>query len=95
MTKAFTSNSVLVRNADLPSAELGPDDKVLLDPDHGVYYGLEGPAKRVWDLLEQETSLMAICTRLQSEYDVDAKTCERDARSFICDLIDNGLVTVR
>jgi hypothetical protein len=95
MSTAFTSDSVLVRNNALPSADLGPDDKVLLDADHGVYFGLEGPAKRIWDLLEQKTTLDAICTALQHEYDVDPQTCERDARTFIGDLIENGLVTIR
>ncbi len=95
MTKALTSDSILVRNNALPSADLGPDDKVLLDAEQGVYFGLEGPAKRIWDLLEEKTTLSAICTALQNEYDVDPKTCEHDARTFIGDLIDNGLVTVR
>ena len=35
-------DSILVRTSQLPAAELGPDDTVLLDAERGVYYGLEG-----------------------------------------------------
>jgi len=88
-------DSILVRTSQLPAAELGPDDTVLLDAERGVYYGLEGPARQIWEELSEETTLDDICTSLIQEYDVEREQCESDTREFLAELIENGLVKVR
>ncbi len=89
------SDSILIRTSQLPAAELGPDDTVLLDAERGVYYGLEGPARQIWDKLTEEITLEDICTSLIEEYDVEREQCESDTRGFLAELIENGLVKVR
>ena len=89
------SDSILIRTSQLPAAELGPEDTVLLDAERGVYYGLEGPARRIWEELSEETTLDKICTSLVEEYDVEREQCESDTRGFLAELIENGLVKVR
>lgn len=89
------SDSIIIRTSQLPAAELGPDDTVLLDAERGVYYGLEGPARQIWDKLNQETTLHDICQALGEEYDVEPEQCESDTRDFIVELIENGLVKFR
>ncbi|WP_108880579.1 PqqD family peptide modification chaperone [Anderseniella sp. Alg231-50] len=89
------SDSILIRTSQLPAAELGPDDTVLLDAERGVYYGLEGPARQIWEKLSEEVTLDDICTSLVKEYDVEREQCESDTRDFIAELIENGLVKVR
>ena len=91
----LTADMVLVRTSELPAAELGPEDTVLLDAEHGVYYGLEGPARVIWDLLQTECTLDDICSALVQRYDVDEATCMKDTRAFILELVENGLVTTR
>ena len=89
------SDDNIILTNQLPAAELGPDDTVLLDPERREYYGLEGPARQIWDKLNQETTLQAICQALTEEYDVEPAQCESDTREFILELIENGLVKVR
>ncbi|MEO1160129.1 MAG: PqqD family protein [Pseudomonadota bacterium] len=89
------SDSILIRTSQLPAAELGPDDTVLLDAERGVYYGLEGPARQIWEKLGEEVTLDDICTSLVREYDVEREQCESDTRDFIAELIENGLVKIR
>lgn len=89
------TDSILIRTSQLPAAELGPDDTVLLDAERGVYYGLEGPARQIWDKLSEEITLEDICTSLIEEYDVEREQCESDTRGFLAELIENGLVKVR
>lgn len=91
----INSETLLCRAVELPQAELGPDDTVLLDADHGVYYGLEGPARTIWDLLASNLTYGEICERLLERYDVDADTCRTDTLAFVRQLIENGLVTTR
>lgn len=88
-------DTILCRTSQLPQAELGPDDTVLLDADHGVYYGLEGPARTIWDLLESDCSLADLCTKLVERYDVDPQTCRHDTIEFVRQLAENGLVSTR
>ncbi len=92
---AINAATVLSRSAELPQAELGPDDTVLLDADHGVYYGLEGPARAIWDMLASDLTFGQVCDRLIEMYDVDAETCRRDTLAFVEQLVENGLVTAR
>lgn len=94
-TSTFTPDTVLVRTSQLPEAELGPEDTVLLDAEQGVYYGLEGPARVIWDLLKSETSVNGIVDVLVTRYEIDRATCSNETTSFIKDLIENGLVRVR
>jgi len=96
MNKQTINNDTrLVRTSKLPSAELGPNDTVLLDAEQGVYYGLEGPARNIWDCLGNETSFADICLDLAKKYDVEPSQCERDTRVFIQQLLENGLVKIR
>ena len=93
MTNAvIDSASVLSRATQLPEAELGPEDTVLLDADNGVYYGLEGPARMIWDMLGSDLTFGEICNRLVQHYDVDAETCRRDTAAFVQQMIEAGLV---
>lgn len=87
-------DSILIRTSQLPAAELGPDDTVLLDAERGVYYGLEGPARQIWEKLSEETTLDNICSALVQEYNVEREQCETDTRGFLAELIENGLVKV-
>ena len=94
-TSQISDNAVLIRTSQLPAAELGPQDTVLLDAEKGVYYGLEGPARVIWDMLENECTIVDICTSLLERYDIDAATCTRDTRAFLEELLSNGLVSIR
>lgn len=94
-TQQISDSTVLIRTSQLPEAELGPQDTVLLDAEKGVYYGLEGPARVIWDMLETECTLADICSSLLSRYKVDEETCRRDTVTFLHELQSNGLVTIR
>jgi hypothetical protein len=91
----ISDTAVLIRTSQLPAAELGPQDTVLLDAEKGVYYGLEGPARVIWDMLENECTLVNICSALLERYDIDEATCRHDTRVFLEDLLGNSLVSIR
>lgn len=60
----------------------------------GRYFGCDPVGARVWALLEQPTSISALCERLMEEYSgVDRDRCAQDVIAFIRDLIDEGLVS--
>jgi hypothetical protein len=68
---------------------------VLLHVTTGQYYGLDGVAIRVWQLLEGDgTSLRKMCEALKQEYDVDPATVEADVSSLMDGLVTHQLVAV-
>ena len=56
------------------------------------YYGVEGPAYRIWALLASETSLGSICGTLAAEYEVESQRCRMETAAFPSMLISEGLV---
>ena len=80
------------RNPAIPQASLSSDEMALLDAAQGMYYGLNGPATRIWELLEKPRSLGDICQVLLAEFEVDPADCERDTRDFIARLQAVALV---
>ena len=65
---------------------------VVLDLDSGIYYGLEGIGRRIWELLEEPSNLADLLARLTSEYDVEENTLRRDVTHFLNQLLKNKLI---
>jgi hypothetical protein len=65
---------------------------VLLDPERGEYFGLDEVGTRIWELLPDHPSAVALAERLVEEYDAPAGTLEADAAALLGQLADAGLV---
>lgn len=86
------ANATFQRHASVLSASLGPDDIALLDGARESYFGLEGPAGRIWQLLEQPATLDSICAALVAEYDVEPARCRQETAALLADLATRSLV---
>ena len=84
----------LVRNPDVLQASLGESELALLSAKASQYFGLEGPASAIWNLLEKEQTLQGLCEVLTDSYDVPADVCARDAAAFVAELIEHDLVRI-
>ena len=72
------------------------DDELLaLDPQAGLCFSLNVTAARVWQLIDDPTSLDAICRRLVNEFDVDDDTCLRGVAELVSELEAAGFVEVQ
>lgn len=69
-------------------------DTVMMSIDRGEYYGVTGVGTRIWELLENPTSLAQVITTISAEFEVDEATCQADAERFIQELMDNGMVSL-
>ena len=92
--ETISESAIVVAASDVLVSEFA-NELVLLNLRDGVYYGLEDVGARLWALLRQPTTLLAIRDALVSEYDVEPKRCDRDARALIGDLVAKGLVTIQ
>ena len=84
----------LVRSPGILQASLGEGEIALLGAEASKYFGLEGPASAIWNLLEKEQSLQSLCDALTASYEVPADVCARDAVAFVDELIEHDLVRI-
>jgi len=74
----------VVRSQRFALAEAG-SQFYLLDIDRGDSFGISSVGARIWSLIAEPVRIAEICARLQSEFNVDPATCERD----VLDLLDS------
>jgi hypothetical protein len=91
---AIGRDTRLVRDDGVHQAELGPGQIALLGVAQGEYYGVDGPAALIWELLASEISVGAICDEVMKAYDVSEEQCLPDTIAFISELLSEKLVRV-
>lgn len=89
----FGSEDRLSRVQNLLSTELD-QETVLMSIDAGAYYGLEGPARSIWEILETPLTFSALVDRLVEEYQVSSETCAADLEKFLSEMEREGLLRV-
>jgi hypothetical protein len=77
----------------LLSTELD-QETVLMSIDAGAYYGLEGSARSIWEMLETPLTFSALLDRLVEEYRVSPETCAADLERFLGEMEREGLLRV-
>jgi hypothetical protein len=91
---AIPDSATVTAAPDLLVSEFGAE-LVILNLKDGVYFGLEDVGVRIWNLLQEPTTIPAICDVLVSQYDVDPARCDEDVRALIRALAAQGLVEIR
>jgi len=66
-------------------------EAVLLNLETGVYFGLNGVATRMWQLISARHTLAVVLDTLAGEYDADLKILEADLLELVRQLCSNGL----
>ena len=87
-------STVVVRRSEPLSAKVG-EEIVIFSAEQGAYHAFGVSGSRIWELLEEPTTLAALCGVLRTEYDVDEERCLRDVSSFIEELRQAQLIEVR
>jgi hypothetical protein len=73
-------------------SRLVDDDTVLLDLESGMYFGLEGVGKRIWDSVAEGCSIGEIAAIITAEFEVDEARAQADVVAFTSDLVERGLL---
>lgn len=68
------------------------DETVLLDLESGIYFGLDGVGKRIWESIDKGLTLRDTVDVIEAEYEVDKDKARADVIEFVRDLIERGLV---
>ena len=73
-------------------SRLVDDETVVLDLESGMYFGLDGVGKRIWESVAEGHSLGEIVAIIVGEYEVDEPQAEYDVLSFAHELVERGLL---
>jgi hypothetical protein len=68
------------------------DETVLLDLASGVYFGLDGVGKVIWESVSEGNNLGQAVAIIVAEYDVDEEQAQTDVIEFASDLVMRGLL---
>jgi len=68
------------------------DETVLLDLVSGIYFGVDGVAKRIWESVTEGHSLGETATVIAAEFEVDEAQAQADLITFAGDLVERGLL---
>ncbi len=73
--------------------ELG-DEAVVLNLASGMYFGLNGVALRIWQLIDELGSVDAVRDAVVAEFEVDPDTAASDLKNLVDALQARGLVEI-
>lgn len=90
---SLSPESVVVAARDNLASDL-PDETILLNLPRGRYFGVNGVAREIWQLLQQPITVRAIAKAIVERYDAPAGQIERDVHAFLEELRSNELITV-
>lgn len=91
--RVIATTSRVVAAKDQVSSDLG-GETILLSMQTAMYYGLEGVAARVWELLRTPARVGDICDVIESEYDVEPARCQADVLALLREMSAKGLIEV-
>ena len=90
----FGDEQVVARTDESLSATLD-GEAVLLQPEAGMYYGMNEVATLLWERLEEPATVADLRAELRSEFDVEAAVADRDLRAFLADVEAADLLEIR
>ena len=73
-------------------SRLVDNETVLLDLESGMYFGLDGVGKRIWDAVTEGRSICEIAAIITEEYEVDDTRAQADVIAFTGELVERGLL---
>jgi coenzyme PQQ synthesis protein D (PqqD) len=90
---SITERTRVVASRDQLSTKLS-GEAVILGLRDSIYYGLDGPGVRIWELLQQPASLSDVADAVSREFDVGRDTALSDLLVLTNDLLARGLLEV-
>jgi hypothetical protein len=90
----ITRHSIVVVSPQQISCDLA-GEAAILDVHSGMYYGLNATGSRIWQLMQEPQTVLALQEVLLATYDVEPERCMQDLLELLQELADHGLIEVR
>ncbi len=89
----LTTDSIIIRSEQIVQTSVG-EEIVALDGDKGEYYGADGVAADVMQMLDEKIAISAIIDRLLEKYEVERAKCETEVMEFLSDLLEKDVIKI-
>lgn len=89
----LTAASLVSRDTNVLHDEVD-DEVVAMSTASALCYGLNGVGSRIWHLMAEPVRVGDLCRTLQSEFDVDPATCEREVLELLREALAAGMIRV-
>lgn len=93
MTARISTNTIVGRKRSKLSTEVD-GERVILDPDEGLYFSLNAVGSHVWTLLETPTKVELLIEELIEHYEVDPEHCRTSIIQLLEDLNQFSLIDI-
>ncbi len=67
-------------------------EAAILNLTTGIYYGLDPIGARVWQMIQQPTTLGSVRDALLQDYEVESEVLEADLKVLLADMMQHGLI---
>lgn len=89
---AYAQTDTIKISDTVLSSQLG-DESVILDHQHGLYFGLDGVGSFVWEKIqEKEMTVSEIKEAVLEEFDTDEATADKDIEALLGQLKEENLI---
>ncbi len=89
----LSDDSMVKASGEQVSSEID-SETVSLNLKSGIYYSLNAVGSRIWQILQESSSVRDIRETIVEEFEVDAERCERDVLRLLSELAAKGLIEV-
>jgi len=93
MRQEINPGTVVAAIPDQVSSDLA-DEVIILELESGTYYGLDAVGARIWNHVQEPSTVHEIIDRLMAEYEVERQTCTEDVLALLREMRDEKLITV-
>ncbi|MCB2263467.1 MAG: lasso peptide biosynthesis PqqD family chaperone [Candidatus Thiosymbion ectosymbiont of Robbea hypermnestra] len=90
----LTITDTICRGNDLVFSDI-EGEVVMMSIEKGNYYCLNEVGSRIWQLIEQPTTLADVCHELQEDFQVEPAACEQEVFKFAEKMVTAGLIEVQ
>lgn len=90
---SLSPESIVVATRDNLASDL-PDETIILNLPRGRYFGVNGVARDIWEMLREPKTVREIAESIAGRYDAPVADVERDVYAFLDELRSNELITV-
>lgn len=81
------------KQGDWLTAKVG-DELVMMSAAKGNYIGFSEVGARIWELIETQQEVDAVCAQLQTEYEVASDACRAEVETFLNELVKHGAIAL-
>jgi hypothetical protein len=93
MNNTISIDSEVVRVPEIIFQDLD-GDTVMMNLERGEYYSISQIGSRIWQLIEIQQKVSAVCNALMNEYNVTPEQCEQDVLVFLNQMAEKGIVRI-